>query len=544
MFRLALITLLALFAWCFWPAMSAHFVIDDYVFLAQSRMVDAPWAAFVSNHFYEPYYFRPIGVVVWWIATRVFELSYPAHSAINLLLHALNVALLAVLVRTLTDRTSAALAAAALFAFLPFSYAATLWPSNRFDLLAVLFLLVTAIAGTSYFRSGKPLAWLVAGAAALGACLSKELAFPIATLMALLALVIAPSAPWQRRAALFVLLGASITLAFIWRHAMLPMPYAAASTDVVATLWRGGSAWASAAPRLFSDAVGRDSLAQFALYGIVAVTAFALLSAVIAQLKSRRERPLVSWSIIGGAVLIFGVSALSQWPLAANFAPMLDGGSLGVVTYARFYYAPLAALAISVGLLLSRARLVRSLATIVVLCAIGIGLQARQTADRFARWTTDTIETVARAATKVVDEVSPSLANAQTGCVIVLLGTQSNNGPWFRMFSDVAVKALSKRPESSWRCQVLTESTPWIFVSPEMQPLADIGLKSIAIDARGTPKPDYTWGGVRYRYRAMVEDAAALPSARFFEWNGTTFVDVTSAVQTGARHIKTHGWGF
>ena len=39
------------------------FVIDDYVFIATARMVEAPWAAFWQSHFYEPFYFRPIGVL-------------------------------------------------------------------------------------------------------------------------------------------------------------------------------------------------------------------------------------------------------------------------------------------------------------------------------------------------------------------------------------------------------------------------------------------------------------------------------------------------
>jgi hypothetical protein len=99
MFRLALIALLAILATCYWTATAGSFVIDDYVFIAQSRMVNAPWLAFVTNHFYEPVYFRPIGVVFWWIATKLFALDYAAQNAINLVLHAFNVIFLAYFVR-------------------------------------------------------------------------------------------------------------------------------------------------------------------------------------------------------------------------------------------------------------------------------------------------------------------------------------------------------------------------------------------------------------------------------------------------------------
>jgi hypothetical protein len=95
MFRILLLLTLVVLAGYYWPVMSGGFVIDDYVFIAQSRMVDAPRAAFFANHFYEPYYFRPIGVVNWWLATYFFDLNYAAHSAINLALHAANVVLVA-----------------------------------------------------------------------------------------------------------------------------------------------------------------------------------------------------------------------------------------------------------------------------------------------------------------------------------------------------------------------------------------------------------------------------------------------------------------
>ena len=86
--------LFALLAWAWWPVTAGDFVIDDYVFLAVSRMVSHPLTAFWQSHFYEPYYFRPLGVISWWLAQRGFGLDYASHSLINLVLHGLNVALL------------------------------------------------------------------------------------------------------------------------------------------------------------------------------------------------------------------------------------------------------------------------------------------------------------------------------------------------------------------------------------------------------------------------------------------------------------------
>ena len=142
--RVVLVAVLGLMAWAYWPVTRGDFVIDDYVFIATARMVEAPWAAFWQSHFYEPFYFRPIGVVSWWVAQRAFGLDYLPHALINLALHGINVLLLVVLLRSLAVRGWALLAGAALFALAPFSLGPALWPSNRFDLLATGFLLLLA----------------------------------------------------------------------------------------------------------------------------------------------------------------------------------------------------------------------------------------------------------------------------------------------------------------------------------------------------------------------------------------------------------------
>ena len=194
---LVLLPLFALLAWFYLPVTRADFVADDYVFLATSRMVDAPLAAFWQNHFYEPYYFRPIGVLSWWLATDLFGLDYASHSLINLFLHMANAGLLLWLLRALAVRTSAAIAGVVLFALGPFSLATILWPSNRFDLLACGFLLMQAVA-TVRSLQGNMLVVPLAMLAAVAACWSKELAYPVATVMALLVLA-ASDASWKRR---------------------------------------------------------------------------------------------------------------------------------------------------------------------------------------------------------------------------------------------------------------------------------------------------------------------------------------------------------
>ena len=118
-----LLPLFALLAWIYLPVTRGDFVADDYVFIVTARMVDTPLAAFWQSHFYEPYYFRPLGVLSWWLATRLFGLDYSAHSLINVVLHCVNVGLLWWLLRALALRVSAVIAGTVLFALGPFALA-------------------------------------------------------------------------------------------------------------------------------------------------------------------------------------------------------------------------------------------------------------------------------------------------------------------------------------------------------------------------------------------------------------------------------------
>jgi hypothetical protein len=60
--------------------------------------------------------------------------------------------------------------------------------------------------------------------------------------------------------------------------------------------------------------------------------------------------------------------------------------------------------------------------------------------------------------------------------------------------------------------------------------------------ADGQPKPDSTWSSIRYRYRLPAKDVASLTGARFFDWRGDKFVEVTEEVQRGTRKVTPHDW--
>lgn len=515
---LVLLPLFVLLAWIYLPVTRGDFVADDYVFLATARMVDTPLAAFWQSHFYEPYYFRPIGVLSWWLLTQLFGLDYTSHSLINLLLHFANASLLFWLLRALALRASAVAAGVALFALGPFALATILWPSNRFDLLAVGFLLAQAIT-TIRALQGNVFAVPLAMLATLAACWSKELAYPVATIIACMSLTVA-SVPWRRRLTLFALLGIAIGAAFLVRHRIVTDAYALANADLFGQLMGGATAMVSALPRLTELIVGTDLMPWFG---------WGLLVALAPAILRRRRDSGVSRGLLAGVLLVLLAAFVVQTPLAKAFAPMLDGGPFGTITFARFYYAPWVAASVFVAVVLANGRLGDVAALAIVVLTVVAALATRPLGDNFAQWTRAEVRPVSVAATRVVDDT----VSAGGPCVYVLLGTQGKH-PLFRMFSDVTVKARSKAPEKTWRCYVMTESTPWLFAFPSSVVPTEPALRTIT-NPDGRVKPDSIWSTIRYRYRLPSKDPIALPEARFFDWQNGEFVEITQAVRDGSR---------
>jgi hypothetical protein len=549
MFRFAVFILALIVVACFWPVTRGDFVIDDYIFIAQSRMVKAPWEALWLNHFFEPVYFRPIGIATWWLATRWFEFDYALHSVINVTLHLGNVLLVSLLARRIAMRNMPAVAAAICFALLPFTFSAILWPSNRFDLLATFFSLLLAGCTFRYVDAPTRAQLFAIAACTLLACWSKEFAYPTVGMIAIVFLCMS-TVELRTRLVVFATISAMCVGAFAWRFWVLPIPVLSVGHTSPEKLLAGAQAWGKIVGVLAERSMAGGGTVRVAWWALIVASAVAF---VLAIMNRRRvadprfgNRPLSPsdrfFHKLASLLLVFAAAAAVQLPLMLIFAPMIDDGIIGSITYARFYYAPAAALAIAFALLLACAKFSRVLSIAIGLAVCVIATQQRDVAIGFAKWTNAEIRPMAQSATRIADEVS-SLKNVSDNapCVLVFLGTQTNH-TWFRMFADVSVKSLTRKPDTTWRCHVMTEGAPWIFISPADTPLPEIGLPKIVQDAQGTAKPDFTWGGVRYHYRNIAPDLSKLPHARFFEWKSPQFVEVTDDVHSGARVVKSISW--
>lgn len=560
---LPVLALLGCFAWVYWPITAADFVIDDYVYLATSRLVDAPWSAFWNSHFYEPYYFRPTGLVSWWYATAWFGLDYLGHSLINLVLHALCVLLLASLLSALDLPRRAIVLGAAMLALGPAVIATVQWPSDRFDVLALLFSLLCArlllALANSPPRPVARLAWAGMLLSAVLACFSKELAYPLLGALAVLAVIgprlaarlrLPTASPGQLGGAhrlawedLPLRYGLSLLVVvcacFAWRHHMVPLAYAALGMDPVSMVTVGLQAWSRSFLRYSELAMGGSR-------GVVLMALLGLLLLVSVAWALLRPAPGSGRRLLLLAVLLLVPAAMvAQLSLAGPFSFMLNGEALGTLTYARFYFMPWSVLAVVFAVAVAalpktaaRAVAIGATATLVLAAS-----WQRPLGEQFASWSGGEIRALSVAATEVFDQQPVP----EAACAKVLLGSQAIDPPaWFARFADATVKARSTRLERIAHCHTLTEMTPYIFVLPEAgdpQRLELDGLRPI-IHPDGRPKVDEIWSGVRYRYRLPPPDWAALPGLRYYAWRDGRFTEITALVRAGERPVPSLGWGF
>ncbi len=530
--------LLAAMLWQTAPMLWAGLVIDDWVFTATARSITNPWSAFWTSHFYEPLYFRPVGVIAWWLVQAASGGSERAQFAVNLLLHAANAVVAVSVLRALALPRRALWVGAMLVLLGPMALVAAVWPSNRFDLLAVLWTLVTARLALVVLTRPTPTvglaAWSACLVAAALACFSKESAYAmLGGLAVVLALARSIGGEPVHRSLALRLAGSLVAVAvgcFLWRHHLLTDAYAAVPADPLAAAWRGFLAWGAAAGRWFDLLQpGRGELLAWVGVGLSLIA--------------------VAWGGVRspGLLLALGVmipaATVSQLALAGGFAVMLNGEPLGTVTYARFFYAPW--IAVSMAVAAGVGVMPRGRSWLLLLgFAVWLGLSVtavRPVAERYQTWSTGPLRTVSETAVRTAEEV----ARTSEPCVLVFLDTASADpGGWFPRFADVTVKALAKESATVARCHVLTEMTPFLFVlRADGAPPAPGALKPI-INPNGSTKSDRVWDGVRYRYRLPPASLASIEGARFFRWTGQGFEEVTSAVRSGERAVPSRSWGF
>ena len=172
------------------PAMKGDFIFDDIHLVQNSPITQNPnfLKEFVGQAFGDPLgkdarskdlekgmqYYRPLVSLSFWLDYKLWGLNAAGFHLTNILLHMVNVLLLFLLVLRFVDHTLAAFASACLFAAFPTNFENVAWISGRTDVLALLFLLLSAHCLFSFIRSGSARDTLAAAFFFFLALLSKE----------------------------------------------------------------------------------------------------------------------------------------------------------------------------------------------------------------------------------------------------------------------------------------------------------------------------------------------------------------------------------
>lgn len=540
---IAMVAIAVLAIGCYAPALHAYFVLDDFTLLAESRLLRQPLGAFVHDHFPGSLFFRPLGIVVWWLTTAGFDNAPRGHYAVNLLLHLAVVGALYALLQRLR-RSALNLGWAAIFAVHPLAIGTALWLSDRFDLIATLFTLLALNAGLRYRAAPRPATLAVALGCVLLAFAGKEIA--VVGAAALGVLLIVPDA--GSRLALRQRFVAAGTVAFVsaawlaWRHLLMtnPQDVLLLPGEIVATFARGIGLWL----RIGFEFLALDPRLSPALRLAIALAMLPLALAIVRAVRERDWRAS-RWGVGAALLVLIFLPGPTQAPVVAFSTADLDAHTFwfNLIGESRLYHLSLAGLVCALMLLTTPAqapatgstrvdRLV--LAGLLPLLALWT-FAAHGIARDFARRTRAQVAPLQAAHAAIA-----ALPLGERRCQIYLLGTNELWG--FDGLADPLIKgsapaALGRRLE---RCLIMTDRTAWgSFVragaiGPEdWRPLRPLRY-------RGVPVPWLVLDGFEAAYLDLDADidARTIDGAFFLEYRDGRFVDVGAAVRDGSRPVR------
>lgn len=519
-------------------AFSGYFMLDDFGMLAIVRFLEVPLQPFVAEHIPGGLFYRPVGMLFWWLSERVFGSVPFWHYLCNLILHVAAAFSLGSLVSRLCANRLVGFGVALVFAVHPVAIGTTLWLSDRFDLLALLFGLQATRVAFKHSIDGR-LRSLVCTLLFLAiALLSKEIALAVLAAIAVM-WIFADRAEFSWRLKIPALIAISLLAAayLVLRNAVISTvgteslfalkPAVELLHDGVHGWLRGWIDYASYWPRL---SAWRAIVAVFSASALFLFALFALRAPWDA-----RRRQIV---LLGLAMWI--TPALLQWPIIGLLDLRIgsDPRPIDLVVNARYFYVALAGALIALAGLFfpiytAQRNIVRRCISGAVIALVLIGLLASQHLARSYRNETLQQRTLTEAAVTAIQKIDfPS-----RGCQIYLLDTHN----WmFAWVSDEAIKAVAPDLGRIAGCLIQTEHTPWyhlVVLDPVDIP-ALTPLTPVAGVERGSG--ELMIGSARILVLNLLPQARpdASPDARFLSFNNGQFVDVTQEVREGRRVVS------
>ncbi len=203
-----------------WPSLRVGFVADDYAHILTVSKADA---GFVRNLFTVPaadHFFRPLGMISYWIDYQWAGFSPFRWHLAGVLWHALNAALVYALARALGLAPLWAGFAGVLFGIHGTRPESITWVSARFELVATVFALAATLLFIRYVRLPSAVRLFLLLTATLFALLSKESAYALPLMLGALVLLrkdLRTTAGYRALAAACLVTG----VAFVYRWVLL-----------------------------------------------------------------------------------------------------------------------------------------------------------------------------------------------------------------------------------------------------------------------------------------------------------------------------------
>lgn len=533
---------LAIAALLAYPLRHAAPLLDDFVFMALARHIDAPWALLAQDAL-GAYFFRPLVMFAWWVSVEALGVGAAPQYAVNVALHVVNGLLVFTLLRRYRVSSIPALAAAAMFAIHPTAFAAAAWLSDRFDLFATAFGLAMLIAIERYLAAPTRGAWIAAVAASFACVASKEIGFAFLAVAAM-ALAWTPdgtTASQRQRSILLAAIATSALLMLMWRNAALRAAPEGRflAEGIVATLAGGVANWTVRLPGFLVVRHGHGLAEAAWMAALGACVALPFIAPVCREL---RRRDVIRCAAMGLAIM--ALCAAAQSPVTNVAAPNpFNGGpfEFSSLSSSRLYYVPLAGFALVIAALLeaaSRAPAFRARALVAAILGVAAfaGLLASSRAIG-REWSTYTRERSDVYVTAAVDAVLAS--GAKPGCFIYLLGTP-DSARHFRDVTDTAVKRALPRGHPASSCFVQSEHAPWnhLVVQPPAGDVSPAPLEVIRVN--GKPFEPLRVANLTQYYLLIPASDAVVddPRAMFFNYEGGRFVDATARVRDRSLKVR------
>jgi hypothetical protein len=533
----------------FYPALNSFFYWDDFPLMCMSRYIGNPLSFFTQDYFPGSVSYRPLGMLSWWLSYRIFGLNPTLHNLLNPLLHVINTFLFYLLLGQLFDKKRLMiLCSSLLFLIHPVAISTSLWQSDRFDLMATLFILWTLYFFFRFLFTRRRIYLLSSLSGTILGIWSKEIAYGLFLLITL-AVFTFPNpklkGEWLKKVLLLLPYYFITFFLFILRFLLLrgaERQYF--EKGLIQSLWNGFLKWVQLMPDIYLSHVDVLRVGDL-VKGIFLLLLFLLPVIIFLSIKRRTPIP---WHLFLFGFGMIGISGFIMTPVM-NLSTFVKPGeefSFFLIAEGRFYYLSLIGFLIilnsslflvsSFSTTYRRAQLYSALmVSFFTIAFFPYAVSSFSLGQKWKELTNGRERQLVELAGRAVQQ-APSIEH---GMKIYFLNTQGHSH--FREFGDTMLKAIAPQNSKVIHCLVFTEKPPWYNLvlkedvrSIEIQPLRNMRR-------RGNEVPPTVVGDFAHFYFVFPDgdEIAKDPKAVFFAYSAEErrFIDVTEKVRTGTRKV-------